>query len=364
MLAQSSITSEGTDLLWKLNFDLAEQYLYSKMSLKSKQTFYLLQILLSGSRCFQQQEVFQYFLCHTFLWNLEQEDPVESGDIVQSAHKLLNKLLDRLIEGTSPHYFIPNCNLLSGIPGISSKSVIHCIKQTLENFQSILTMSRYLPIQLYSKLTGCNLAAISREKESFQNWLTAFEENICVMLKKSLLQTFDEIVQLLMVTSHAKLHSHNLDRSILRHKEVMKILLKDPFKLNHTSTSLNKQRTLDGYKGDKHVNLEEKYINPFMQVLQVWVFFFLSLFPISFSLSFFPLFLFLIRKVKNIFSLNDASGKICKHVKSVMLDLELLFLISTKGAIIFYKEGARMFVGGEGQNIFGWSEGNQYFSLV
>ncbi len=272
MLTHELDTHVDADLLWKLNFELAEHYLYSKMSQKDKQTFYLLQILLSGSRLFQQQEVLQSFLCHTFLWFLEQEVSVhskdETQDIVENAHKLLRTLQDQLKQGISPHYFIPKCNILSDIPRKTCKSVIHYISQTLENFQSVIISTRYLPIQMYSKSKYCNIQDISKDKDSFQTWLSTFEKSVKLMLKRCLLQTFDEIVQLLMVTSHAKLHNHTLDRSILRHKQVMKILLKDPIKLRHIFSLSN----LDGNRSNRdarNAGVDEKYINPFLQVLQV-----------------------------------------------------------------------------------------------
>ena len=134
----------------------------------------------------------------------------------------LEFLLRDLEEKSSANFFLPSCNLLNTVPRDVIKELVYVIKSTLRHLQSSLMGSKYVPIQIYTKLQGSMKNSISCD--GFTDWMQGYGETVRNLLKRSLFQTFDETTNLLVMTSFAQHHVTSIDASITLHENVIRNL--------------------------------------------------------------------------------------------------------------------------------------------
>ena len=207
---------------WKLNFRVAEQYLFKHFNIKQRQIVYCVLALLSRFREIQQVKELNELIRHCMLRFFGGNSIDSSSEIVKFTEKLLEFLLQNLEEGKCPNYFVPACNLLDNVPGDVMKGLVYVIKSTLGHLKSLLIGLKYLPIQTYVKSQKVEDA--KDPYDGFTDWLGGFGETVKKLLKISLLKSFDDIINLLIMTSFAQHYKNSIDTSIATHEDVIKML--------------------------------------------------------------------------------------------------------------------------------------------
>ena len=219
---ETELESEASTWKWRLSFRVAEQFLFKHLNTKQRQIVYCSLALLSSFREIHQVKELDELIRHSILRFLQNNAVNSSTQILKSVKMFLEYLSQDLEQRQSMNYFIPTCNLLDNVPDDVIKGLFYVIKSTLHHLLSSLSGSKYLPIQTYAKVQGLKINSILCD--GFTGWLSGYGETMRKLLKRSLLQSFDDITNLLIMTSFAQHHSQSVDASIAAHEELIKIL--------------------------------------------------------------------------------------------------------------------------------------------
>ena len=219
---ETDLESEASKWKWRLSFRVAEQFLFKHLNTKQRQIVYCSLALLSSFREIHQVKELDDLVRHSILRFLQKNAVNSSTQILKSVKMFLEYLSEDLEQRQSMNYFIPTCNLLDNVPDDVIKGLFYVIKSTLRHLLSSLTGSKYLPIQTYAKVQRLKMNNISCD--GFTGWLSGYGETMRKLLKRSLLKSFDDITNLLIMTSFAQHHSQSVDASIAAHEELIKML--------------------------------------------------------------------------------------------------------------------------------------------
>ena len=238
---ETELESEASKWKWRFNFRVAEQFLFKHLNTKQRQIVYCSLALLSSFKEIHQVKELDELIRHSILRFLQNNVVNSSTQILKSVKMFLEYLSQDLEQRQSMNYFIPTCNLLDNVPDDVIKGLFYVIKSTLRHLMSSLTGSKYLPIQIFAKDQGLKTNTIPCD--GFTGWVTGYGETVRKLLKRPLLQSFDDITNLLIMTSFAQHHSQSVDASIATHEELIKML-------NTMKGELAKQQKLVAELGD------------------------------------------------------------------------------------------------------------------
>ena len=235
---------------WSLCFASAERVILSHVTAVQRFVFYALRRLLPV--CGACADVLNVDALKTaFLWTLEEKEAAwwSPAELNKCACSVLRRLAACTADGTLPHYFMPQWNLIEGVPEAQRQAAAEYLNQCLDRPDGGLASWKNLPSRDGPLVTlGDGGGSVSLQG-GVSVWVSGSADDgesagcsyppgdaanagpdltglntvaLCRTVAEALCRSFDECARLLYVQLYARMHDDpSVDGCITRHKDAI-----------------------------------------------------------------------------------------------------------------------------------------------